>query len=219
MKADLHIHSSYSPDSYSAPNAIVEEAILRGLDVIAVTDHNTLAGSLAAADISGGRLLVIRGMEVSTADGHLLCFGVREEVLKGRSMCETIEAAVAAGGIAVPSHPFRPGTGCGRNVLDTLRLHSIETNNGRNSRGRNRKAVKYAMEHRLSGVGGSDAHSIEEIGRAYTSFEETIESEDQFLDAVLHGRCSGVGNGQSLAGVARTMLKIVAEYIRRGEHI
>lgn len=79
MKAfyDLHIHSALSPcaDADMTPNNIVNMALLKGLDVIAVTDHNSCGNLRAVTEVAGDNLLVIPGIEVETAEEvHVLCY-------------------------------------------------------------------------------------------------------------------------------------------------
>ncbi|MBQ2613769.1 MAG: PHP domain-containing protein [Clostridia bacterium] len=79
MKAfyDLHIHSALSPcgDEDMTPNNIVNMSLLKGLDVIAVTDHNSCGNVRTVMEVAGDRLLVIPGMEVETAEEvHILCY-------------------------------------------------------------------------------------------------------------------------------------------------
>lgn len=74
---DLHIHSALSPcgDDDMTPNNIVNMSILKGLDVIAVTDHNTCGNVRAVQRVAGDSLLVIPGMEVETEEEvHVLCY-------------------------------------------------------------------------------------------------------------------------------------------------
>lgn len=74
---DLHIHSALSPcaDEDMTPNNIVNMSLLKGLDVIAVTDHNSCGNLRAVLEVAGDRLLVIPGMEVETAEeAHILCY-------------------------------------------------------------------------------------------------------------------------------------------------
>jgi predicted metal-dependent phosphoesterase TrpH len=108
LRFDLHIHSSCS-DGRDGVEAILEAAIEKDLDGIAITDHDTLEGTFQAEAIVRDKkidLLVIPGVEVSTSDGHLLALGMRELPPKGRSPEETIEFVHHRGGIAIVSHPY-----------------------------------------------------------------------------------------------------------------
>ncbi len=77
IAVDLHIHSALSPcaDDDMTPNNIVNMAILKGLDAIAITDHNSCDNVKAVMKVADGRILVLPGMEVQTKeDVHLLCY-------------------------------------------------------------------------------------------------------------------------------------------------
>lgn len=220
MKLDLHNHTVFSPDSASTVEDTITHALRAGMDGIAVTDHNTVRGSLEALKSADGRLLVIPGSEVSTSEGHILCLGIREDVTRGLSMRETVERVHSLGGIAVPSHPFRLGTGAGGVVLRRLDLEAIETMNGRNLRSGNRKAEAFAGAAALGSTGGSDSHEPMEVGRAYTVVSGSGLTEEEVLDAIRHRETRGAGTGQTLGGSARTMYKIITEYFSRGrKHI
>ena len=89
MRADLHIHSCRSRDSSVTVVEIVQRAKALGLGCIAITDHNTLQGSRDAREIEG--ILVVPGVEVSSADGHVLAYGIAEDVPRGLRVEETVE--------------------------------------------------------------------------------------------------------------------------------
>jgi len=65
MKADLHIHTFFS-DGLASPEEIVEWAVKGGLDVIAITDHDTFSGSRRAKEISQNKVIILTGVELST---------------------------------------------------------------------------------------------------------------------------------------------------------
>jgi predicted metal-dependent phosphoesterase TrpH len=95
-RADLHIHTSYS-DGLPEPEATVNYAATRTqLQVIAITDHDTLDGACQAHDYcrrhrdTFGHLEVIIGEEVSSHDGHILGLFLRERVPPGLSAEDTI---------------------------------------------------------------------------------------------------------------------------------
>lgn len=216
MKIDLHNHTVHSPDSSTTVGDCISSAIRAGMEGIAVTDHNTVRGSLEAEKLAEGRLVILTGAEVSTLDGHLLCLGIREEIPKGRPMAETIDTVLSLGGLAIPSHPFRIGTGAGRHVLDSLNPAAVECVNGRNMNSRNRKAIEYARSRGIGCTGGSDSHSPGEVGRAYTVIEGSGLTAAEVLEVLAKGESSAAGKGQGLGGSARTLFKIVTEYFQRG---
>ena len=74
---DMHIHSALSPcgDKDMTPNNIVNMAIIKGLDIIAVTDHNTCGNVRAVMTAAAGRIIVVPGMEIETAEEvHVVCY-------------------------------------------------------------------------------------------------------------------------------------------------
>ena len=71
--ADLHLHTTYGWDGTAAVSAILRTAAERGLNVVAITDHDQIAGALVALELAPDyNVEVVPGIEVSTADGHLL---------------------------------------------------------------------------------------------------------------------------------------------------
>ena len=108
MRFDLHIHSCYS-DGRDGVYNILKFATKRGLDGIAITDHNTLKGSIAAQRLIHDRkleIILIRGAEITTSEGHLLALGVEDLPPRSRSPEETIEIIHDQGGISIVPHPY-----------------------------------------------------------------------------------------------------------------
>jgi predicted metal-dependent phosphoesterase TrpH len=220
MKIDFHIHSMYSPDSTSDVRYIVSAALRSGMDAIAITDHNTTKGAISAMKLADSSIVIVPGCELSTAEGHLICLGIEEDIAVRIPIAEAVERVTALGGIAFPSHPFRIGTGVGRAVLESIRPRCIETINGRNHESKNAPAIRYAAENGIGGTGGSDAHTPGEVGRAYTEIEGGGISVSDILQAVSAGKCTARGHGQTAAGSFMTQLKIFGEYLgRKGKHI
>ncbi len=175
---DLHCHSYFSADGVSSPEALIASARRKGLHGFAMTDHNTceaveymIGKGLMRPDgqpVDG--FLVIPGVEVTTAEGHLLCLGACLPDMKGKPAAEVIERIHEAGGLAVPPHPydiFRAGIR--RSVLDTLKIDALEVFNAATTLHRyNKKAFKYAQERGLPMTSSSDAHHEDVVGAAYT---------------------------------------------------
>lgn len=198
-KADLHIHSTYS-DGTADVGAILAYAAASELRVIAITDHDTIAGARAAAQLARDfGVEVIVGEEVSTAEGHLLALFIEHELPPGRPAAETIAAAHAQGGLCVAAHPYDrsvPSLGAHglRQRQHEWRLDAIEAPNAGviwSQRGCNHIAQRVASELGLPAVGGSDAHSLATIGRAYTIFPGT--SADDLYRAIQLGQASWGG--------------------------
>src|SRR5208337_4078410 len=112
FKIDLHVHSKYSGDNDAEPEETLIHAIQRGLQGIAFTEHYYYEASEpveALKEKYGDRILILRGVEFSTAEGHCLVFGLNTDRLSLRYAPaeEVIQAVNRAGGVAIPSHPFR----------------------------------------------------------------------------------------------------------------
>ncbi|QLD89916.1 PHP domain-containing protein [Natronomonas salina] len=184
LEVDLHVHSEASYDGHEPIELILEHAADIGLDAVVITDHDTLEASVEAAELAPDYGLVgIPGVEVSTADGHLLGIGVEEMPPTGRPMEETVAAVRAQGGVAVVPHPFqRTRHGVRKRRLKAVDPDAIETFNAWLFTGyRNRRARQYAARYGYPGVGGSDAHSLLTVGRAYT--EVTVDAPIAEVDA------------------------------------
>jgi len=182
--ADLHLHTIYSYDGTASLAAVLSRAKQLGLDVIAITDHDVIAGALKAMEIAPNYgVEVIPGIEITTADGDLLAFFITEKVDPGLSLVETVLRVRALGGVCVAPHPMAGGMGMkslsGRTILKALRdpavaetLIGIETYNGTAiDRISNHYANILASQINIAKTGSSDAHIIDTIGFGLTEFE------------------------------------------------
>jgi len=187
---DLHVHSFFSKDAAGSPESLIEAARARGLSGIAITDHDTCEAHEYLKDkpLPPG-FLVVPGVEVSTAEGHLLCLGLTLPLLKRAPVKEVFEAVKAGGGIAIPAHPFDQWrAGIRPAVLDTLDLEAIEVFNAAvTSRSYNEKALAYARSRGLSMTAGSDAHHSSAVGVSATAFEMDELSLPSLLAALRKG--------------------------------
>jgi predicted metal-dependent phosphoesterase TrpH len=110
--ADLHIHTIYSYDGSASVPAVLKRAKRAGLDVIAVTDHDEINGSLKALDLSPNYgVEVIPGMEVTTAEGDLLVFNITEKIRRDLPLIDTVLTAGEKGGFCIAPHPMAGGLG------------------------------------------------------------------------------------------------------------
>jgi predicted metal-dependent phosphoesterase TrpH len=180
-RADLHVHSTWS-DGAQRPEAIVVAAGGR-LDVLAITDHDEVAGALRARDFAREHpelgVDVVVGEEVSTLNGHLLGLYLQERVPAGLTALATIEAIHAQGGLAVAAHPFHPIRGANRGhwsvgrLIPDLPLDAIEVvnNAGVFSAPYNAWAALRNVEWMLPVTAGSDAHDVWYLGNAVARFD------------------------------------------------
>ncbi len=196
MKYDLHSHSKYSSDGVLEPAKIIKTAIKRGLDGIAITDHNAIKGGLKAKKYEKEDFKVIVGSEISTERGEILGLFLEEEI-KSKDVSGVVSEIKEQNGIVVIPHPF-----------DELRhssFHPVEEDakfidciEGFNSRcvfqKYNKKAVEFAMNHNLAITAGSDAHFAPEIGNAFilaeSSGEEELRRKIQKKEITFEGKLS-----------------------------
>lgn len=216
MKFDLHIHSSYSRDASASPRDIVKRCRKVGLDGLAVTDHNAFEGSLEAYELGRSEgILIIRGVEVSSNEGHVLALGVREIVPRGLEIIETVDKIHAAGGVAVAAHPHRFPSGMRLDLAREGKFDAIEVVNGASSSRSNRLARKVAERKGSPVVGGSDAHDLDHVGRAFT-VAEGVSTEDDLLQAIVKGRTNAGGRSRTHVEGMRYPIELLAEWMRAG---
>jgi predicted metal-dependent phosphoesterase TrpH len=192
LQIDPHVHSEDSYDGHEPVELLLEQAAEVGLDGIVVTDHDRIAESLRAAELAPAYGLVgLPGVEVSTADGHLLALGVRTLPPRGRPLSETVGWVHDAGGVAVVPHPFqRLRHGVSRRSLADCSPapDAVETYNSWLVTGiKNRRARRFAERHGLPGVAASDAHRVGYVGRAYTEVDADERTGAAVLDAFRSG--------------------------------
>ncbi len=194
--ADLHTHSTYSPDSVITPEELVDKARRLGLDIICITDHSIFEQNIGIESFNTLKKgpLVIRGVELATDNGELLIFGLKDNfwrgLVTGMQVLPSIERVIAAvndfNGVAIWAHPFRKHNVMHYNT-DYKKFHGVkilETLNGHNNKAENDHAYKYAKEHGFKMTGGSDSHSSGQIGRTLTLFKDNIHTEDEFISAL-----------------------------------
>jgi hypothetical protein len=179
-RADIHIHTT-SSDGFATVEQVLDDVARRGhLDVIAITDHDVLDSSLWAYQHRAQYPFdIIPGVEVSSADGHVLALWVTKPIDKGMSLRETVTAIHAQGGVAVLAHPFEVVV-CTHTFMTYLRhpevvveagVDAIEIHNaGAFTPGNNLLARRLARQAGLPMVGNSDGHSLRAIGRGRTYF-------------------------------------------------
>ncbi|MEO8571939.1 MAG: PHP-associated domain-containing protein [Chloroflexota bacterium] len=172
---DLHCHSAASFDCLSAPREIVRAASERGLTHLAITDHDRIDVALEAGALAPAGLTIIVGEEVKTRDGDLICVFLQRAIEPGLSAIETIAAVREQGGLVGIPHPFDRMRGSLLRDASMAGLAPlvdwIETYNARVVGHGNDDAAAFAIKHDRPGVAVSDAHSIMEIGVAYTALD------------------------------------------------
>ncbi|HKW42895.1 MAG TPA: PHP domain-containing protein [Thermoplasmata archaeon] len=216
MILDLHNHTRYSPDSRVAPSDLVATARRIGLGGIAITDHNSVGGIREAEEAAGRDFLVIPAVEVSTASGHVLAYGVREALPRDRSVAETVEAITALGGIAVAAHPYRFWSGLGETAIEGVPFLAYETCNGRTLRGGNIRARTLARSRKVGETGGSDSHFLDEIAKAVTAIDAGAIRVDDALQHLAQRKTRAQGVDRDAAATMRYVTKCVGQWMMRG---
>jgi predicted metal-dependent phosphoesterase TrpH len=191
LKIDLHVHTCYSRDSSITLQQVVSFAKKRGLDGVAVTDHNTVEGALK---LKTRDILVVPGIEVSTSNGHLLGINVTTPIPAKLGIEETIRLIHEAGGIAVAPHPtafYKSPPSRRVSSYDAVEVmnassvpFSVLTHYSR----------KFAEGLGLPQTGGSDSHYAPEIGSAYTVVEADA-AVDEIVSAIKKGNVYPMGRG------------------------
>lgn len=173
MLAELHAHSNHSHDGRDPVKGLLDAAINKKLDIISITDHNTVNGSLEAVEVVDSEhlpLIVLPGIEISTEEGHLLAYGVTEDFEPGIPMRETANLVKKAGGASAVAHPFqvhRHGLLRLSKVIDAV--DAVEVFNAKFYIGFcNRLANYFATKYQKSSIAGSDAHRSDAIGHGTT---------------------------------------------------
>lgn len=193
IRIDLHCHSSASFDGHVEPAELLELARDSGLTHLAITDHDTIEGAVAAraARISGITLIV--GQEVRTDEGDLIVLYVERTIPSGLGLEETVSRAREQGAVVGLAHPFdayRPSVGRGAaRPADLTRLAAlvdyVEIHNGRiRDEQANARAAEFARQYGVAPVAVSDAHRASEVGAAYAVLQGSATSGANLLAAL-----------------------------------
>jgi predicted metal-dependent phosphoesterase TrpH len=144
-----------------------------GLSGIAITDHDAIDGSLSALSLSSADFTVLSGMEVSSNDGHILALNVTSLIPRGLSARETVEEIHSRGGIAIAAHPYCKRRNGVRDLVMKLPFDAVEAVNGHTFF----NLKDPLLVCKCSGipmVGGSDAHSLKEVGSVTVEYRGDI---------------------------------------------
>jgi len=184
LKIDLHVHTRYSPDAVTTLKEVVAYSKKRGLDGVAITDHDTLLGALKL--VKKSKLIVIPGIEISALGGHVLALNITTPIPPKLGLSETVQRIHEAGGIAVAAHP----TSVYKSVL-SQQITSYDAIEVINS-----AAIPFQLFTHLSRelatrlnlpqTAGSDSHYAPEIGAAYT-IVEADQDVDEIVQAIKGG--------------------------------
>jgi predicted metal-dependent phosphoesterase TrpH len=167
-----------------------------GLDAICITEHDSFCASEPVEKAAKKEdFLVFRGAEINTDKGHILAFGVKDDSWrKQRGYYSPISAVrpvvEAYGGILVPAHPFRMvgAFSAANSLYDMDYIAAVEVLNGENNGPENDYASQAWSRLDLPGIGGSDCHFAQDVGRCVTWFERRISSIEGLIEEIKAGR-------------------------------
>ncbi|NPA62502.1 MAG: PHP domain-containing protein [Methanococci archaeon] len=223
MKADLHIHTKYSgigrfwklkfPDSVEEPRCVLKMAKKRGIDIVAITDHNTIRGGIEAKKMEKEfGVEVIIGSEIMTSQGEIIGLFLNEDVPKGLTPEETIEKIKEQGGLAIAPHPYSPICKALGDKIFELDLDGVEVFNAYHRDGivnniALNRVIKNYHKKPFAFIGGSDAHIAQMVGNAYTLFEGN--SSEDLYTAIRKKRTTFAGKPTPLYQAILWSYKIV----------
>ncbi len=216
-RVELHCHTRASFDSLTPPEAIVRACHEKGIDRIAITDHNTMGGIAAVQALAPE--LVIPAEEIKTMEGEVIGWFMTEEIPRGLSLEETIARLREQGAVIGVPHPLdslRMGSALGREALMRVidQVDALEVLNARCLRqSDNDEARAIAEAHGKLMTAGSDAHAAREIGTAIMIMPPFHDAES-FRASLAQARIEGGLSGGHVRFYS-TYAKIVKKLFRK----
>ncbi len=209
MILDLHTHSIKSDDGRAKVRNYCQWIRTREvpIDGFVLTEHRQFDAESDYAELAEEfGLTILKGSEVETEYGHVLVFGVTEQ-LRGAldfadirlPLARVIEACDVHGAVPVPCHPGRPRVGMHAHleefgVPEGVRI--VEIYNGGSRDGEDAIAQAMADAQGYLGIGGSDAHIVSHVGRCATRFPDAISNEGELVEALRAGEFQAITNRQ-----------------------
>jgi len=190
IKIDLHVHTRYS-DGNGSIDQVIKIARMKGLNAIAITDHDTTLGGLKAQRLASD-IIVIPGYETATDAGHILVLGVRKP-LKTRNYVDLIEQARDCGAVTILAHPV---TGpLKMHKWSTVKPNAVEVINALYPLPRLQVFVSKLIAAKLGlpSTGGSDSHEFSTVGDAYTVVDSDMDY-SSILEALMKGQMAPLGS-------------------------
>ncbi len=188
IKADFHIHTTFSDDSQTTPKDLVEKLVEHpSIKVAAITDHDSVNGieTVRALASHYPDILILPGVEISTPEGDIVILGTEELPPKPWTIENVVQFAKTDGYISIAAHPFREW-GLGE-LARTSKVDAIEILNGASPASANKQAQQLATELRVPGLAGSDSHKPDELFSVYNEVQSSLDVEE-ILEAIRKGR-------------------------------
>jgi predicted metal-dependent phosphoesterase TrpH len=222
QKADTHVHTQYSgysklgvmkfPESVTSPEAQVDNARRNGMSVLAITDHDEIAGAFVAQKYARqfDDIDVVAGDEVMTSDGEIIGLWLNEKIKPMMTVEESIDAIRDQGGITIAPHPFSFHVAGLNDKIYGLDLDGFEVINGGHVdpySNRYAQAVMGKYPGRWAAMSSSDAHSKYTAGYNWTEFEG--QGEDDFRKAILNKSTVPCGRPAPVIGEVQWSIEVV----------
>ena len=207
IKADFHVHTSFSRRVIASPEEMYSAAREKGLDKIAITDHNTIKGALRLAEKDPDFIII--GEEITwEAPGEIIGLFMKEAIPEGRSAAYTLDALHEQDAFIFIPHPFAPfhffcPPG---NILKMAdKIDAVEIRNGRNFHILNILAAAFSSLSKIQGICGSDAHLQKDVGRAGMWIPD-FSTADELRKSIRMAKL--FGSGQSLFSSLKLLKKV-----------
>lgn len=195
MIVDLHIHENkYSSDSRVSIEEIIQEAKKKGLQGIALTNHEDTNIRKETEELSKKyNFPIFPGVEYLTTDGDIVAFGIETLPEKQVSAQEFIDLVNSLGGVCIAAHPFRTNNRGLENKLDIIKgLTAIEGFNGSTSPYHNNLACEKAKALGIQAIGSSDAHIKEKVGIFATLLPYQVNNVKELIEALKTNKCKAL---------------------------
>jgi predicted metal-dependent phosphoesterase TrpH len=220
-KFDMHVHTWHSGDSVTDPKEIVDLYQKRGI-LSLVCDHNSTAGSAevyAAIRKTDPDIPLILSEEIMTASGEIIGLFLTEEVRPYLSAAETVDRIHDQGGLALVPHPFcsyRITSALRPDILDEI-ISGVDIIEGYNARvvqdKDNYRAREYAVAHNKPVSVGSDAHTVQELGRCFMELAP-FSGPGELLDTITSGRPEFCRMDPSIHQVTKLVKEVKRDCLR-----
>jgi len=183
MKVDIHSHTIFSDDSFNTLSRFTKVVKKRGLDCIAVTDHNEIEGATQIEKLADFKVII--GEEILTTEGEIIGLFLKKQIPPLMDLANTINAIKAQHGLVYLPHPHKMDEEKITEHIDAIDI--IEVYNGRNLKKKhNLFAKNLAKKYQKAAAAGSDSHTPFEIGRTYFEMDDYKDQND-FLDKLRKG--------------------------------
>jgi len=199
---DLHLHSEASDDSRAPVEAylkwLARKRDERPLEGLVLTEHRQFhaAGDYRDLEDKYG-VLILKASEVETDYGHVLVYGVNDDILKRFDFKnvrlpaqEVISEVARMGGIAMPCHPGRPTIGLIEHYEKKPPLEGVvgvEALNGGSKKGENERVSELIDQYGYHAFGGSDSHLVSFVGLCATEFDRDIKTMEDLVETLRVG--------------------------------